>query len=107
MMLPLSSILLAYAGVAAACAGRAKTRRPVPLRLNPVLYAAAVVAVVAALWLWPSGDGGFLGGVCVVLATALSATLFVLLEPLAPRALWASAAAAPVLAIALAVAGFA
>jgi hypothetical protein len=95
MMLPLSSILFAYAGVAAACAGRAKTRRP------RLLSAGAAAAIVAAFLV---SDGGFLGGVCVVLASSLSATLFVLLEAIAPRALWASAAAALLLAIALAAA---
>jgi len=107
-MLSLASVLAAYVAVAAVFAARPRSqRRPslVPPRARPAMYALAIGAVVAATALWPPGDGAVMTTICVVLAVSVAATLFVLLEPFAPRLVWGLAAAAPVAAAALAIAG--
>lgn len=105
MILPLASVLFAYAGVAAAFASRSRAMRnrwSISPRAQLILYALAAIAVGAAVTVWPGGDGAFLAGLSVTLAVSAAATLFVLLEPVLPKLVWSLAAAAPVAAIALA-----
>jgi len=107
-MLPLASVLFAYTGVAAAVAARLRSARgsaPIHPAARPALFAIAMAALAAAFALWPHQDGAVLTAVSVTLAVSAMATLIVLLEPLVPKLVWATAAAAPVVAVALAVLG--
>ena len=100
MRLALASLLMTYAAAAAGFASsRPPVRMPAALRSRPVLLRAiAVAALVAAVALWPRTNGAGLAVLCALLAASTSATAFVLLEPVAPRATWAVAALAPLAA---------
>jgi len=104
-MRELASILVAYTGVAAAFAGSARASRPrwVTPRAKPILSILSAVAFVVAALLWPHHDGAVLAGVAIVMVVSVTASGFVLLEPLAPRIVWRTAAVASVLAAVLAV----
>jgi hypothetical protein len=105
-MLPLASVLFAYAGVAAACATRSGSvlrRWSISPRAKLMLYALAAIAIAAAARAWPGSDGAVLAGLGVTLAVSAAATLFVLFEPVLPRVVWSVAVAAPVLAVVLVV----
>jgi hypothetical protein len=98
----LASILMTFAATAA---GFASARPPafLPAALRPpLLRVLAAAAAVAAVALWPRTDGLFLAGMCALMALSASATAFVLLEPIAPRAMWLLAALSPLAAALLA-----
>jgi hypothetical protein len=105
MMLPLASVLFAYAGVAAAFGGRSRavrSRWSISPRAQLILYALAAIALGAAVTVWPGSDGAALAGLSVTLAVSAAATLFVLLEPVLPKLVWSLAAAASLAGVALA-----
>jgi hypothetical protein len=102
----LLSFYLAFALVYGADSRRFPARRYKPTRgLLHAMRAGALAALVTgvALWTWTQS----LAAALLVALTALSiaATLFVLLAPLAPRALWSLAFACPLLVVVLTVTG--
>lgn len=95
------ALLLAAAWAVRCAAGPAGGRQPVaasPRRAARIAF--AVLAAAGAVAAWPGGDGALLGCVAVALWLSMLAVLFVLLDPVAPRAAWL-AGAALVIALAL------
>ena len=107
-MRELAAMLVVYSGVAAGHAAGSRVvqaRWPIAQRLRPALRALAAAALAAAFALWPQTDSAALVVLGLVMTTAVSASLFVLVAPVWPRVADATAAAAPVVAAILAAIG--
>lgn len=100
-MRELAAIFMSFATIAASYAAWARTTglpRPLAPQQRSALAGMAVLALIATLSLWPRTDGLAMALLSSLFALCASSTLFVLLEPLAPRVLWRAALVAPILA---------